>query len=120
MMSDMELLEACGPSWAAMTSDRRARYGPPLEAAPNLLTIAALIDLVCEFPRAVRSEGLFTVALRWGATQAVVSLATSIDGLGGVTEVTPQKRTLATLPSTARRSLMELPSARTQSLLLAR
>ena len=120
MLSDMKLLEACGPSWAAMTSDQRSRYGPPLEAVPSLLTIAALIDLVSEFPRAVRCEGLFTVARRWGATQAVVSLAKAIDELGDVPEVTPQKRTLATLPSPVRRSLMELPSARTQSLMLAR
>jgi len=120
MMTDIELLQACGPSWAAMTPDQRARYGPPLDDAPTLYTVAALIELVCEFPRAVRSEGLPTVARRWGAMSAVVSLAKSIDDLGEVTEFTSQKRTLATLPSPVRRSLMEFPSARAPSLMLAR
>ena len=119
-VTDAELLNVCGPSWAAMTPAQRARYGPPMvyTPAPTLFVIAGLLDLVREFPRAVRSEGLARVARRWDATPSVIALAERIDNLDGFRTLVPQTQTLATPPNKKPRSLHEIPGTTPRSLML--
>lgn len=83
-----ELLALLGPSWAAMTSEQRAAYGPDHtpSSAVTVDDCAELVGLALDFPQTIRTDGLVAVAERWAHTESAVALARRIAAPDPVTD----------------------------------
>jgi hypothetical protein len=84
-LTDEEILDVCGPSWAGMSSREREEYGPlfvPSRSVHRVATVfeaSELVQLAVRFPEGVWEHGVEPVARACLASTRVVELAAMVD-----------------------------------------